>query len=314
MTAAWLFVLLCLPARAAVVRAPLGEIPGLGGAAAVYAPSFVPVLPSYLSVANPADGLLLADIVRAAQASPTAMAVLAQIEQTAAKRRRPIAVEIVAMKESGAYNLDTGVLSLRRRDMAEGPRANVSTIIHELQHLLQSGRTLPSDLLETELEAYVVDFRVSREMNDKPPRGSYDARAQAAFKRGLEPFMGFLRREYPEDAQLHKTRSKDYESRLRGELAASESRRAELAVERAERVRVLEQMRALGHAPSELGAYERDSIGPLDAALDALDRAIDWARKDIAILADPQTRAKARAYARSVVRRARAYQKIFARD
>jgi GNAT superfamily N-acetyltransferase len=306
-------LLLTTAVHAGVVGAPV-ELGRLPFSAASSAASPMPVLPPYLSVANPADGALLAGIIQAAQASPTAVAVLAQVAQAAEVRGRPVVVEVLKMKESGTYNLDWGILSLRRRDMKDSPRANVSTLIHELQHLLQTQRQeIPSDLLETELEAYVVDFRVSRELNDKPKTGSYDARAQAAFKDGLEPFMGFLRKQYPEDAQLHKTKARDYENRLRDGLAESTAKLEGLEIERAERLRVLEQMRGLGHGESELTNYRQDAIAPLDAAIQTMNRAIEWARKDIAILASPETRAQARAYARSVIRRARAFQKIFSR-
>jgi hypothetical protein len=307
-----LLLLLTPVVHAGVVRAPV-ELAGLPFSAAPPLAPPMPSLPPYLSVANPADGLLIAGILHAAQASPAAVAVLAQVAQAAEVRGRPVVIEVVDMKESGTYNLDWGILSLRRRDLDDAPRANVSTLIHELQHLLQP-RDLPSDLLETELEAYVVDFRVSREMNDKPKRGSYDARAQSAFRKGLEPFMGFLRKEYPEDSQLHKTRTRAYEARLRVELAESSTKLADLEIERGERLRVLEQMRGLGHPESELDNYRQDAIAPVDAAIATLQRALDWARKDVAVLASPESRAKARAYARSVVRRARAFQKIFARD
>lgn len=306
-----LLLLLAAPARAGVVRAPAAPS---RPAVCAAAPAPVPMPPSYLSVADPADAVRLSAVLRAAQASPTAVAVLARVAEAAEARGRPVVVEVVKMKESGTYNLDWDVLSLRRRDLRGSPRANVSTLIHELQHLLQTRAPVPSDLLETELEAYVVDFRVSRELGEKPRRGSYDARAEAAFKKGLEPFLRFLREEYPEDAQLHGTKSRDYENRLRRGLESSAKKLERLQGERAARLRVLEQMRGLGQREADLENYRQDAISPLDAAIATADRAIGWARKDLALLADPATRAAARAYARSVVRRARAFQKIFARD
>ncbi len=299
LAASLLACLMSLPAHAGVVRAPVevGRLP----------------LPPYLSVADPADGAQIARILRAASASPTAVAVLDSVAQAAEIRGRPVVIEAVTMRESGTYNLDWGILSLRRPSLNGTPRANIATLIHELQHLLQTELTLPSDLLETELEAYVVDFRVSRELKDKPKRGSYDARAQAKFKEGLEPFLGFLRKQYPEDAQLHKTRSRNYENRLRADLKMSSAALERLKSARTSRKRVLEQMRGVGHSNGELTAYRQDVIAPLDAAIRAMSRVIEWAKKDIAILASPKTRAQARAYARSVIRRARAFQKIFSR-
>lgn len=302
-----LLLLLTTSAHAGVVR----TVHRSAFSSSVVAP--VSILPSYLSVADPADAARLSAVLQAAQASPTAVAVLAQVAQAAEARGRPVVVEVVKMKESGTYNLDWGVLSLRRRDLKDAPRANVATLIHELQHLLQARQSVPSDLLETELEAYVVDFRVARELGDKPKRGSYDARAQEAFKEGLEPFLGYLRKQYPEDAQLHKTKTRDYEQRLRRGLEASTNKLERLNGERTARMRVLEQMRGLGHAETELNNYRQDAVAPIDAAIATMNRAIDWARKDLALLANPETRAKARAYARSVIRRARAFQKIFSR-
>ena len=296
-----LLLLLTPIIHAGVVRAPI-TIGGLqiSGASATPAP-----MPSYLSVANPADAVQLAGILHAAQAAPTAVAVLASVARAAEVRGRPFVIEVVKMKESGTYNLDWGILSLRRGDLKDGPRANVATLIHELQHLLQTQHELPSNLLETELESYVVDFRVSREMNEKPKRGSYDERAQAAFKNGLEPFMDYLRKEYPEDAQLHKTRSRDYEAHLRRGLTASTAKLERLEKERTANVLVLEQMKNLGSSRDELKNYHQDTIAPLDAKISTTSRVVKWALKDIALLTSPELRTKARAYARSVIRRAR---------
>lgn len=311
MIAALLF-LLTTNVYCGVVRAPVE----LGNS--LLAPGFsspVPILPSYLSVANPADAASLASILHAAQASPTAVAVLAQVAQAAQERGRPVVVEVVAMAEAGTYNLDWGVLSLRRKDMRDEPRSNVSTVIHELQHMLQTARrNLPSDLLETELEAYVVDFRVGRELGENPAPGSYDAKAHDAFRQGLEPFMGYLREQYPEDAQLHYTRSRAYEERLRRELVASEAKLKQLSQEKIERINVLKQMNELGHSPNELQNYTLDAIAPIDAAIQTLERAIAWAKNDIAVMTSPEARDAARRYARNVIRRARRFQKVFSRD
>ena len=308
-----LFLLLAATLHAGVVRAPveLGRLP-LSGASSFSSP--MPVLPSFLNVANPADAAALAAVLQAAQASPTAVKILAQVAQAAQDRGRPVVVEVVKMKEAGTYNLDWGVLSLRRADLRDEPRSNVSTLIHELQHMLQvAQRALPSDLLETELEAYVVDFRVGKELGESPAPGSYDAKAHDAFRAGLEPFMGYLREQYPEDAQMHKTRSRAYEGRLRRVLEHSESELLRLSHEKAERLNVVKQMNGLGYSADELRNYGQDSINPIVASIQNLERAIDWAKKDLAIMNSFEARAAARRYARNVIRRARAFQKKFAR-
>ena len=206
------------------------------------------------------------------------------------------------------------MLSLSLHDINDNPQANVSTLMHELVHFMQRDLPLPSDLLETELEAYIVDFRVSHELGVKAPSDSFNASAQKELKKGFEPFMELLSAQYGEDALLWKTRSRAYEARLRSVLQRSSSKLKSLQTKRADKNRVLEQMRNMGQSESELDAYRDDALLPLDAAVKKLERALEWARKDLAILADPETRRQARAYARSVIRRARAFQKVFARD
>ena len=314
MLAAALALLLAAPAFAVVIRAPAA--PALPASCVVTPISAAPdaSLPSFLSVADPGGRIMLADIIRAAQASPTARRILNQAALTAQIRGRPLAVEIAPLKELGTYSYDTGVLSLSLHDINDNPQANVSTLMHELVHFMQRDLPLPSDLLETELEAYIVDFRVSHELGVKAPSDSFNASAQKELKKGFEPFMELLSAQYGEDALLWKTRSRAYEARLRSVLQRSSSKLKSLQTKRADKNRVLEQMRNMGQSESELDAYRDDALLPLDAAVKNLERALEWARKDLAVLADPETRRQARAYSHSVVRRARAFQKIFARD
>jgi hypothetical protein len=308
---AWIAaLLLASSASAGVVRAP-AVIPGLPAPA--LGASFQAGLPPYLSVASPADASLIASVVQAAQASPTAVAVLAEVAKAAEVRGRPVVLEVVKMKESGTWNIDWGILSLRARDLKRDPRKNVATLIHELRHMLQTQADIPSDLVEAELDAYVVDMRVDRELGVKPSR-PYDKRAAAAFKQGLPQFMDFLKKEYPEDAALWRTRSLAYRVRLESQLSSAQRSRAELAAKRAERAATLERMSALGHPPADLENFRQDVLAPIDAKLQTVDRLIAWARKDLAIFSSPERLASARRYARNAIRRARAFQKRFARD
>jgi hypothetical protein len=309
-----LTLILAVGANAGVVRAPIVlGVPATLGAPPVSLTGSGPVLPAYLSVANPADALKLSAVLQAAQASPTAMKVLAKVEAFAAERGRPIVIEVQKMKGGGAYSLDSGVLSLRRRDIdKDTPRANVSLIIHELQHVLQTARELPSDLLETEVESYMVDFRIQRELGDTPRPNSTDAKLQAKFKQGFEPFIEYLAKKYPEDSPFYKTKSRDYRERLEKGLEKSKKELAGLQAERAERLRVLKQLKTLDHPKREILAYRQDEIAPLDAKIAEAKRAVDWAIQDIALMLNPEKLAQARAYARSVIRRMKAYQPVFA--
>lgn len=309
-----LAILSAAPVLAAVVDAPAAPAPLPFSVVAAMSARPAASLPSFLSVADPSGRALLAEIVGAAQASPTARRVLNKAALAAQARGRPLVVELSAMQDLGAYSYDTGVLSLNLHGQSSNPRSHVSTLIHELVHFMQRDLPLPSDLLETELEAYVVDFRVSRELDIKAPRGSFNAYAQGALKKGLSPFMAVLGRQYRQNAPLWRTRTRDYESRLNSVLEKSSSKLAKLEDKRAKKNLMLEQMRGLGQTESEIDAYREDSLPPIDAAAMKLRRVMDWARKDLAVLADPATLRQARAYSRAVIRRARAFQRLFARD
>ena len=94
MLIAALALLLAPPALAVAVRAPTA--PALLPSSVVAPISSAPdaSLPSFLSVADPGGRIMLADIIRAAQASPTARRILNQAALTAQMRGRPLAVEI----------------------------------------------------------------------------------------------------------------------------------------------------------------------------------------------------------------------------
>jgi hypothetical protein len=292
-----LVALLTAPAFAAAPRMTVPPLPRLELAA--------PALPSYLSVADPADAAWVARVVQAARASPAAMRVLRGVEKAAAARGRPVVVEVANIKEAGTYNYDWDALSLRRQDMKDGPAAAVPTLVHELQHMLQKPLYVPSDLLETELEAYTVDFRTARELGLTPKKGTYDERAHRAFKKGVPAFVKFLEKEYPEDQALYRRTAADYAARLEKQLKGTERKLSRAERERREKLAVLEQMKALGHPETETRNYREDALGPVERLIDELRRARDYALADLALLRDPGTRDAARRYARNVIRRAR---------
>ena len=238
---------------------------------------------------------------------------LSRVELMAQTRGRPVVVEVSKSRSDlGAYSFDTGVLTV---NLVNGnPNANVATLGHELVHYLQQNMRLPSDLLETEVEAYITDFQISRELGYKQPRGEFNSAAQRNIKKGFGTFMRMLRKQYPEDASLWNTTTRDYKDRLHSIIKDS---RAKLAAERddlAKRKGTIEQMREAGYLKSEIKAYRQDNLPKIDARIVKFRRLIQWARKDLVVLSDPATLREARAYARSVVRRAREFQKKFAHN
>ncbi len=233
----------------------------------------------------------------------------------AQERGRPVVVEVSKSRNDlGAYSFDTGVLTVNLQDINGNPNANVATLSHELVHYMQENMRLPSDLLETEVEAYITDFQVSKELGYKPPHREFNAAVQRNIKKGFGPFMRMLRKQYPEDASLWNTTTHDYKARLHFIIKDSRTKLATERDERAKKKGTIEDMRDAGYLKSQIRAYRQDNMPKIDARIIKFRRLIEWARKDLAVLSDPATLGPARAYARSVIRRAREFQKKFARD
>jgi|CXWL01.1.fsa_nt_gi hypothetical protein len=310
-----LLSLLAIPAPCGVVRAPTAPAALPASIVPTASAATASTLPSYLSVADPASRLQVAGILSAAQGSPTAHAVLKRVAQTAQAHGRPVVVEVSKSKNDlGAYSYDSAVLTLNLQDVGGNPNANVATLVHELVHYMQRDIKLPSDLLETEVESYITDFRVSQELGYKPPADDFNAALQKSMKRGFKPFMRTLHKQYPDNAFLWGTPTRDYQARLQSIIQESRPKLAEAVADRAAKKLVIDQMREIGQPQSEIKAYRQDNVPKIDARIVKYRRLIQWARKDLAILSDSKALRTARAYARSVVRRAREFQKEFTRN
>lgn len=248
-------------------------------------------------VPNAAHRGFIKAVVGEAQASPTALGVLTSLP-------KPVPVVIGPEKTGGYYDFDTGVLGLGSNHLLEGPRRTVPTLAHESTHVLQKARAvLPSDSFEMEIEAYIVDFKTHRELGLKPPRGSYDDRAQKAFKKGYDQFIRFLGDEYPDNI-----RYADYERHLEGEEAGLLEMRAQLHAHLAERRAVLKTLRG-----REAKNFRAQYMLPLEKALQENKALLRWVRSDGKIMTDPIRRKAYRDEARRIRRRARAEQKKWAR-
>lgn len=235
-------------------------------------------------------------VVGEALASRTGRAVLRRLES-------PVPVIIAPEPLGGYFDYDTGVLGLGPRYLKAPPAKAAPTVVHEVTHVLQKrGGVLPSDSFEMEIEAYINDFKVHRELGLKPKRGSYDWKAQRAFSKGVDELVEFLRPHYRDNFFF-----KDYDGHLEGREERLLARRKRL-LERLRRARpVLRHLR--GH---EAANYRRELAG-LEEKLAEVDTLLYWTRRDAAIMSDPARRKAYRDRARRVMRRARDEQKRWRR-
>lgn len=248
-------------------------------------------------VPNAAHRGFIKAVYAEAAKSPTALAVLTSLP-------KPVPLVIGPQKTGGYYDFDTGVAGIGSRHLLEAPVQTVPTLAHEATHAVQKARAvLPSDSFEMEVEAYIVDFKTHRELGIKPPRGTYDDRAQRAFKKGYDEFIAFLKKEYPRNV-----RYRDYARHLRGQEARVLASRARLRRRLAERAAVLKTLRG-----SEAANYRAQYLLPVRKQLQENKALLGWVRSDLAIMDDPVRREAYRDEARRIRLRARAEQKKWAR-
>ncbi len=192
-------------------------------------PRPAPALPPSIVAADPARAPWLAAVVARAQDSPAARRVLRDVAAHALRTGRPAVVAIGRTELGGELDVRSGLVTLGASHLKEPLGSGATTLMHELRHWVQLRSGLPMDPLELELDAYLVDFRVARDLGDHVPPRSYDGRARAAFVRGLGPFLRFLARHYPEDPVLRGSSLKAFERGLAVPPPARSRRRRDLA-------------------------------------------------------------------------------------
>lgn len=275
--------------------------------------SAVPDAPAPAIVAAvPSDAAWLSRVLETAQTSRTARAVLRDVAELTARRGRPVAVTFSRESKGAAFDYDTDLVfigtGVRKKPLTTGATA----LMHELRHVLQKEWGLPTDAIELELDAYMTDFAVGTELNDPIVPGSYDARAAKAFKRGVEPFLRFVQREYPDNIRVTGRGRGTVEayveelSRLRA-LEAKDAHRLTGAI--AKLARVEEGMRRERYPESKIAAFHANEVAPLEKRLADLTSVLSWRDRDLALLATPEGRERFKAFARYARRRARAVHK-----
>lgn len=256
---------------------------------------------TFLVAAQPEHAGWLDRVVAAAQKSKTGRRVLRDAELLVGRQGRPIVVAVGEPRDWAAFDFDSQVLWMSRGALKKSARHGATTLVHEVRHAVQLGQGLP-DMFELELDAYMHDFRVAHELGDKALPGTYDAAARAAFRRGPEDFIKYLRKYYKNDVARH-GRAKEYAAELRASLASSLE-----AAERASRLlgrrlEVLDAMRKADYPAAALDAYHQESVAPVVRRMAAIERSIFWAKRDLALHEDARSRKRAAAFARRAVKR-----------
>lgn len=274
-----------------------------------------PELPAYLSVPDADHARWVASVVAEASTSRTGRAVLARAERLAAQRGRPVLVTVAPIGNAGEYSFDYEIVTIDKAWMKHDAAHAAPVFIHELLHVLQLAQSLPADAFEMELEAYLAQFRVGEEMGLKVrASNSFHWRAFRRFKNDVDRFIVWLKKEYPNNLAIVGDGLEAYETKLIERHLKMHDELERLEKRRAKKQAVLDRMKASGQPEAACESYRLDEVAPIDDKIRVKKRDIAWAERDLAILRDPEARARYQAYAARVLKKARAYHARLARS
>lgn len=247
----------------------------------------------------------LTAVVGILSGSKTGRRVLRDIDALAAKRGRPVLLDVKAIGNNGEFRYDSDLLVMDSAHLKRDPFQSAPILAHELQHVLQRAMELPADALELEIESYTVESRVWSELGIEPEAGSFARMARQRLLKSAPGFVKWLGEQYKNNIALYGSTMEAYVSRLEKNLARAKRAEAQTRRKMAAVERVLESMRANGMSEEAVAAHRREDLEPLERSLrdNLVNRA--WTERDLLRLKEPAIQDAFRAYARGVIRRAR---------
>lgn len=278
------------------------ELPLPGLARTTYAKPEPDAPPRYLSIADAEHGRWLADVTRVAWGSRTARRVLAQAEQLARSRGRPITVLVSELRaNNGEYVYDWDMVRIGEHYLKKDPIDAAPTLVHELLHVVQKAQLLPTDALEMELEAIMVTLEVMRELGVPFERASFYKRAYDKFKGPLPEFIDWLAKEYDTNIPLVRSRLSSYVAEL--ERRREKTRRR---IERWDRkikaaAAAAAEMERTSQDARAIEVFRNDALAKLQAPRNDEQGNLAWLERDLQMLSTPEGRRRYRAYARRVM-------------
>jgi hypothetical protein len=129
-------------------------------------------------------------------------------------------------KNHGEYNYLKGRLSLSSKMFLPGREAELAgTLAHELLHVAQHAQGLPSNALELEIEAHLLDLELLAELGVKPPKDTFARQAYDALRQGPKQFAALIAMAVPGSPYLGDSSFAEIADQLDAELDSMEDRR-----------------------------------------------------------------------------------------
>jgi hypothetical protein len=120
----------------------------------------------------------------------------------------------------GEFDYLDGRLRLDRKLFAPGREADLAgTIAHELMHVSQHAQGLPSNALELEIEAHLLDLALMEELGLTPPPNTFALQAREALAKSPKAFIELIQAAVPGSPFLGESSFEDIVEQLEEDLA-----------------------------------------------------------------------------------------------
>jgi hypothetical protein len=117
-------------------------------------------------------------------------------------------------------------MSLDRKMFLPGREAELAgTLAHELLHVAQHAQGLPSNALELEIEAHLLDLELLAELGVKPPKNTFARQAYDALREGPKKFAELIAMAVPGSPYLGDSTFEEIADQLESELDSMQDRK-----------------------------------------------------------------------------------------
>ncbi|PIP81644.1 MAG: hypothetical protein CO113_12915 [Elusimicrobia bacterium CG_4_9_14_3_um_filter_62_55] len=265
-------------------------------------------LPPYLKIADAEDAAYLSRLYAAALRSKTGRAVLQRVEEYTGNGREPVIVEF-AEEDGGSFTFDWEVVRMSKGYKADSDEKAAAALIHELVHVLQKGEDLPFYGVELELEAYIAQFKVVRELGAVWGKDDFHHGAYRSLKASVEGFLKMLvaQPQYKDSLSLIGSDFRKFEEQLRGMERKAQRTADQMEAYLKDREATLKRLRKLGVSERRSDAYRGKEVLASEEILVSWELEIHRVRRDLRILRTPVGRHRYLDFSRRVLREARAF-------
>ena len=125
----------------------------------------------------------------------------------------------------GEYDYLKGRLSLDRKMFLPGREAELAgTLAHELLHVAQHAQGLPSNALELEIEAHLLDLELLAELGVTPPNDTFARQTYDALRQGPKQFAALIAMAVPGSPYLGDMTIEEIVDQLKSDLEDAQDR------------------------------------------------------------------------------------------